>query len=139
MILDKKGEFKMKKMTREELIDFMVEDELDTMSMEDLTYNFEYAMKHGTRGYSEYSNEELENAYALAMDEEVQIVEVIEFDSAEEIARYVYEELTKLELIRLMNNTRIFNNDVGEYVIDILLKENSRVRRTSRGKYQFIV
>ena len=129
----------MKKMTREELIDFMVEDELDMMSMEDLAYNFEYAMKHGTRGYSEYSNEELENAYALAMDEEVQIVEVIEFGSAEEIARYVYEELTKAELIRLMNDTRIFNNDVGEYVIDILLKENSRVRRTSRGKYQFIV
>ena len=129
----------MKKMTREELVDFMVEDELDTMSMEDLTYNFEYAMKHGTRGYSEYSNEELENAYALAMDEEVQIVEVIEFENAEEIARYVYEELTKLELIRLMNNTRIFNNDVGEYAIDILLKKNSRVRRTSRGKYQFII
>ena len=126
-------------MTREELIDFMVEDELDMMSMEDLAYNFEYAMKHGTRGYSEYSNEELENAYALAMDEEVQIVEVIEFENAEEIARYVYEELTKLELIRLMNNTRIFNNDVGEYAIDILLKENSRVRRTIRGKYQFII
>ena len=129
----------MKKMTREELIDFMVEDEIDTMSMDDLVCNFEDAIKFGTRGYSEYNNEELENAYALAMDEEVQIVEVIEFDSAEEIARYVYEELTKLELIRLMNNTRIFNNDVGEYVIDILLKENSRVRRTSRGKYQFIV
>ena len=129
----------MKKMTREELVDFMVEDEIDTMSMDDLVCNFEDAIKFGTRGYSEYNNEELENAYALAMDEEVQIVEVIEFDSAEEIARYVYEELTKLELIRLMNNTRIFNNDVGEYVIDILLKENSRVRRTSRGKYQFIV
>ena len=126
-------------MTREELIDFMVEDELDMMSMEDLAYNFEYAMKHGTRGYSEYSNEELENAYALAMDEEVQIVEVIEFENAEEIARYVYEELTKLELIRLMNNTRIFNNDVGDYAIDILLKSNSRVRRTNRGKYQFII
>lgn len=129
----------MKKMTREELIDFMVEDELDTMSMDDMAYNFEYAMKHGTRGYSEYSNEELENAYVMAMDEEVQIVEAIEFENAEEIARYVYEELTKLELIRLMNNTRIFNNDVGEYAIDILLKKNSRVRRTSRGKYQFIV
>ena len=129
----------MKKMTREELIDFMVEDELDMMSMEDLAYNFEYAMKHGTRGYSEYSNEELENAYALAMDEEVQIVEVIEFENAEEIARYVYEELTKLELIRLMNNTKIFNNDVGDYAIDILLKKNSRVRRTNRGKYQFII
>lgn len=129
----------MKKMTREELVDFMVEDEIDTMSMDDLVCNFEDAIKNGTRGYSEYSNEELENAYALAMDEEVQIVEVIEFENAEEIARYVYEELTKLELIRLMNNTRIFNNDVGEYAIDILLKKNSRVRRTSRGKYQFIV
>lgn len=129
----------MKKMTREELVDFMVEDEIDTMSMDDLVCNFEDAIKFGTRGYSEYSNEELENAYALAMDEEVQIVEVIEFDSAEEIARYVYEELTKMELIRLMDDTRIFNNDVGEYAIDLLLKENSRVRRTSRGKYQFIV
>lgn len=131
--------FKMKKMTREELVDFMVEDELDTMSMEDLVYNFEYAMKHGTRGYSEYSNEELEKAYLLAMDEEVQVVEVLEFGSAEEIARYVYEELTKMELIRLMNDTRIFNKDVGEYAIDVLLKQNSRVRRTSKGKYQFIV
>ena len=129
----------MKKMTREELVDFMVEDEIDTMSMDDLVCNFEDAIKNGTRGYSEYSNEELENAYEMAMDEEVQIVEVIEFDSAEEIARYVYDELTKLELIRLMNNTRIFNNDVGEYAIDILLKKNSRVRRTSRGKYQFII
>ena len=129
----------MKKMTREELIDFMVEDELDMMSMEDLVYNFEYAMKNGTRGYSEYSNEELENAYAMAMDEEVQVVEVLEFENAEEIARYIYEELTKLELIRLMNNTRIFNNDVGDYAIDILLKSNSRVRRTNRGKYQFII
>ena len=129
----------MKKMTREELIDFMVEDELDTMSMEDLVYNFEYAMKNGTRGYSEYSNEELENEYALAMDEEVQIVEVIEFGSAEEIARYVYDELDRTELIKLMNDTRIFNNDVGEYAIDILLKKNSRVKRTSRGKYQFII
>lgn len=129
----------MKKMTREELVDFMVEDELDTMSMEDLVYNFEYAMKHGTRGYSEYSNEELEKAYLLAMDEEVQVVEVLEFGSAEEIARYVYEELTKMELIRLMNDTRIFNKDVGEYAIDVLLKQNSRVRRTSKGKYQFIV
>lgn len=129
----------MKKMTREELIDFMVEDELDMMDMEDLAYNFEYAMKHGTRGYSEYSNEELENAYALAMDGEVQIVEVIEFENAEEIARYVYDELDRVELIRLMSDTRIFNNDVGEYAIDILLKKNSRVRRTSRGKYQFII
>ena len=129
----------MKKMTREELVDFMVEDEIDTMSMDDLVCNFEDAIKNGTRGYSEYSNEELENAYALAMDEEVQIVEVIEFENAEEIARYVYDELDRLELIRLMNNTRIFNNDVGEYAIDILLKENSRVRRTIRGKYQFII
>lgn len=129
----------MKKMTREELVDFMVEDEIDTMSMDDLVCNFEDAIKFGTRGYSEYSNEELENAYALAMNEEVKIVEVIEFDNAEEIARYVYDELTKLELIRLMNNTKIFNNDVGEYAIDILLKKNSRVRRTNRGKYQFII
>ena len=129
----------MKKMTREELVDFMVEDEIDTMSMDDLVCNFEDAIKNGTRGYSEYSNEELENAYALAMDEEVQIVEVIEFENAEEIARYVYDELDRLELIRLMNNTRIFNNDVGEYAIDILLKKNSRVRRTIRGKYQFII
>lgn len=129
----------MKKMTREELVDFMVEDELDTISMEDMAYNFEYAIKHGTRGYSEFSNEELENAYALAMDEEVQIVEVIKFDSAEEIARYVYEELDKMELIRFMSDTKIFNNDVGEYAIDTLLKKNSRVRRTSRGKYQFII
>ena len=129
----------MKKMTREELIDFMVEDELDMMSMEDLACNFEDAIKFGTRGYSEYSNEELENAYAMAMDEEVQIVEVIEFGSAEEIARYVYDELDRTELIKLMNDTRIFNNDVGENVIDRLLKENSRVRRTNRGKYQFII
>ena len=129
----------MKKMTREELIDFMVEDELDMMSMEDLAYNFEDAIKFGTRGYSEYSNEELENEYAMVMDEEVQIVEVIEFGSAEEIARYVYDELDRTELIKLMNDTRIFNNDVGENVIDRLLKENSRVRRTNRGKYQFII
>lgn len=129
----------MKKMTREELVDFMVEDEIDTMSMDDLVCNFEDAIKFGTKGYSEYSNEELENAYALAMDEEVQIVEVIEFENAEEIARYVYDELDRVELIRLMNDTRIFNNDVGEYAIDILLKKNSRVRRTIRGKYQFII
>ena len=129
----------MKKMTREELVDFMVEDEIDTMSMDDLVCNFEDAIKFGTRGYSEYSNEELENAYAMAMDEEVKIVEVIEFDSAEEIARYVYDELDRMELIKLMNDTRIFNNDVGEYAIDILLKKNSRVRRTIRGKYQFII
>lgn len=129
----------MKKMTREELVDFMVEDEIDTMSMDDLVCNFEDAIKFGTRGYSEYSNEELENAYALAMDEEVQVVEVIEFQSAEEIARYVYEELTKNELIRFMSDTKIFNNDVGEYTIDTLLKNNSRVRRTNRGKYQFII
>ena len=129
----------MKKMTREELVDFMVEDEIDTMSMDDLVCNFEDAIKFGTRGYSEYNNEELENAYALAMDEEVQVVEVIEFQSAEEIARYVYEELTKNELIRFMSDTKIFNNDVGEYTIDTLLKNNSRVRRTNRGKYQFII
>ena len=129
----------MKKMTREELVDFMVEDEIDTMSMDDLVCNFEDAIKFGTRGYSEYSNEELENAYAMAMDEEVQIVEVIEFENAEKIARYVYDELDRVELIRLMSDTRIFNNDVGEYVIDRLLKENSRVRRTNRGKYQFII
>lgn len=129
----------MRKMTREELIDFMVEDELDTMNMEDLMYNFTYAMKHGTRGYAEYSNEELEHAYSLAMDEEVQVVEVLEFENAEEIARYVYEELTKNELIRFMSDTRIFNDDVGEYVIDTLLKENSKVRRSVKGKYQFII
>ena len=129
----------MKKMTREELVDFMVGDELDTMSVEDLVYNFENAIKSGTRGYSGYSNEELENAYALAMDEDVQVVEVLEFENAEEIARYVYEEMTKLELIRLMNNTRIFNNDVGKYTIDVLLKKNNRVRKTIEGKYQFII
>ena len=129
----------MKKMTREELVDFMVEDEVDTMSMEDLVYNFENAVKFGTRGYSEYSNEELENAYALAMDEDVQVVEVLEFENAEEIAKYVYEELTKTELIELMNDTRIFNNDVGKYAIDILLKKNNRVRKTMEGKYQFII
>ena len=129
----------MKKMTREELVDFMVEDEIDTMSIDVVISSFEYAIKNGTRGYSEYSNEELENAYALAMNEEVKIVEVIEFDNAEEIARYVYEELTKNELIRFMSDTKIFNNDVGEYTIDTLLKENSRVRRTSGGKYQFII
>ena len=129
----------MKKMTREELVDFMVGDELDTMSVEDLVYNFENAIKSGTRGYSEYSNEELENAYALAMDEDVQVVEVLEFENAKEIAKYVYEELTKTELIELMNDTRIFNNDVGKYAIDILLKKNNRVRKTMEGKYQFII
>ena len=129
----------MKKMTREELVDFMVEDEVDTMSMEDLVYNFENAVKFGTRGYSEYSNEELENAYALAMDEDVQVVEVLEFENAEEIAKYVYEELTKAELIKLMNDTRVFNNDVGNYTIDVLLKKNNRVRKTIEGKYQFII
>ena len=129
----------MKKMTREELVDFMVEDEVDAMSMEDLVYNFENAIKSGTRGYSEYSNKELEEAYLLAMDEEVRIVEVKEFENAEEIARYVYEELTKAELIKLMNDTRVFNNDVGNYTIDILLKKNNRVRKTVEGKYQFIV
>ena len=129
----------MKKMTREELVDFMVEDEVDAMSMEDLVYNFENAIKSGTRGYSEYSNKELEEAYLLAMDEEVRIVEVKEFENAKEIARYVYEELTKTELIELMNDTRIFNNDVGKYAIDILLKKNNRVRKTMEGKYQFII
>lgn len=129
----------MRKMTREELIDFMVEDGLDTMNMEDLMYSFKYCMRHGTRGYAEYSNEELEHEYALAMDEEVQVVEVLEFENAEEIARYVYEELTKNELIRFMSDTRIFNDDVGEYVIDKLLKENSKVRRSVKGKYQFII
>ena len=59
--------------------------------------------------------------------------------SAEEIAKYVYDELDRTELIKLMNDTRIFNGDVGEYVIDRLLKENSRVRRSVRGKYQFII
>ena len=72
----------MKKMTREELVDFMVEDEVDTISMEDLVYNFEHAVKFGTRGYSEYSNKELEEAYLLAMDEEVRIVEVKEIGRA---------------------------------------------------------
>lgn len=129
----------MRKMTREELVDFMVEDEVDTMSMEDLVYNSEHAIKFGTRGYSEYSNKELEEAYLLAMDEEVRVVEVKEFENAEEIARYLYDELTKLELIRLMNNTRIFNNDVGKYAIDVLLKKNNRVRKTIEGKYQFII
>ena len=129
----------MKKMTREDLVDFMVEDEVDAMSMEDLVYNFENAIKSGTRGYSEYSNKELEEAYLLAMDEEVRIVEVKEFENAKEIAKYVYEELTKTELIELMNDTRIFNNDVGKYAIDILLKKNNRVRKTMEGKYQFII
>ena len=129
----------MKKMTREELVDFMVEDEVGTISMEDLVYNFEYSIKFGTRGYSEYSNKELEEAYLLAMDEEVRIVEVKEFENAKEIAKYVYEELTKTELIELMNDTRIFNNDVGKYAIDILLKKNNRVRKTIEGKYQFII
>ena len=129
----------MKKMTREELVDFMVEDEVDTISMEDLVYNFEYAVKFGTRGYSEYSNKELEEAYLLAMGEEVRIIEVKEFENAKEIAKYVYEELTKTELIELMNDTRIFNNDVGKYAIDVLLKKNNRVRKTIEGKYQFII
>lgn len=68
-----------------------------------------------------------------------ELVEVKEFENAEEIARYLYDELTKLELIRLMNNTMIFNNDVGEYAIDVLLKKNNRVRKTIGGKYQFII
>ena len=57
----------MIKMTREELIDFMVEDELDTMSMDDMAYNFEYAIKHGTMGYSEYSNAELEELIGVSI------------------------------------------------------------------------
>lgn len=129
----------MKKMTREELVDYMVGYELDTMSMDDLVYNFEDAIKFGTRGYSDYSNKELEEECLSVMDEEVRIIEVKEFENAEEIARYVYEEMTKLELIRLMNNTKIFNKDVGKYAIDVLLKENNRVRKTFGGKYQFII
>ena len=129
----------MKNMTREELVDFMVEDEVGTMSMEDLVYNFENAIKFGTRGYSEYSNKELEEAYLLSMGEAVRIIEVKEFENADEIAKYVYEELTKAELIELMNDTRVFKNDLGEYVIDVLLRKNSRVRRTIEGKYQFII
>lgn len=68
-----------------------------------------------------------------------ELVEVKEFENAKEIAKYVYEELTKAELIELMNNTMIFNNDVGEYAIDVLLKKNNRVRKTIGGKYQFII
>ena len=68
-----------------------------------------------------------------------ELVEVKEFENAKEIAKYVYEELTKTELIELMNDTRIFNNDVGKYAIDILLKKNNRVRKTIEGKYQFII
>lgn len=75
----------------------------------------------------------------MIKDEEMGTVKVKEFKNAEEIAKYLYEELTKMELIELMNDTRIFNNDVGKYAIDILLKKNNRVRRTSGGKYQFIV
>lgn len=68
-----------------------------------------------------------------------ELVEVKEFENAKEIAKYVYEELTKAELIELMNDTRISNNDVGKYAIDVLLKRNNRVRKTVEGKYQFIV
>ena len=68
-----------------------------------------------------------------------ELVEVKEFENAKEIAKYVYEELTKAELIELMNDTRIFNNDVGKYAIDVLLKKNNRVRKTIEGKYQFII
>ena len=68
-----------------------------------------------------------------------ELVEVKEFENAKEIAKYVYEELTKAELIELMNDTRILNNDVGKYAIDVLLKKNNRVRKTIEGKYQFII
>lgn len=68
-----------------------------------------------------------------------ELVEVKEFENAKEIAKYVYEELTKAELIELMNDTRISNNDVGKYAIDVLLKKNNRVRKTMEGKYQFII
>lgn len=68
-----------------------------------------------------------------------ELVEVKEFENAKEIAKYVYEELTKAELIELMNDTRISNNDVGKYAIDVLLKKNNRVRKTIEGKYQFII
>jgi len=129
----------MKKMTREELVDYMVGYELDTMSMDDLVCNFEDAIKFGTRGYSDYSNKELEEECLSVMDEEVRIIKVKEFKNAKEIAKYVYEELDKTELIKLMNDTRVFNNDVGNYTIDILLKKNNRVRKTVEGKYQFIV
>lgn len=129
----------MKKMTREELIDFMVEDELDMMSMEDLAYNFEYAMKHGTRGYSEYSNEELENAYSLAMDDEVQIVEAKEFDSALGVARYVFDEMCVNDLIILLDNTFIHDRGVNTSLLGILLDKHDRVRKGNGRKYQFIV
>ena len=68
-----------------------------------------------------------------------ELVEVKEFENAKEIAKYVYEELTKAELIELMNDTSISNNDVGKYAIDVLLKKNSRVIKTIEGKYQFII
>ena len=68
-----------------------------------------------------------------------ELVEVKEFENAKEIAKYIYEELTKAELIELMNDTRIFNNDVGKNAIDVLLKKNNRVRKTIEGKYQFII
>ena len=129
----------MKKMTREELIDFMVEDELDTMSMEDLVYNFEYAMKHGTRGYSEYSNEELENAYSLAMDEEVRIVEVKEFDSALGVARYVFDEMSVNDLITLLDNTVIHDRGVNTSLLGMLLDKHDRIKKGNGHKYQFIV
>src|SRR5699024_11424573 len=116
----------MKKMTREELVDYMVGYELDTMSMDDLVCNFEDAIKFGTRGYSDYSNKELEEECLSVMDEEVRIIKVKEFKNAKEIAKYVYEELDKTELIKLMNDTRVFNNDVGNYTIEILLKKNNR-------------
>lgn len=128
----------MKKMTREELIDFMVEDELDMMSMEDLAYNFEYAMKHGTRGYSEYSNEELESAYALAMDEEVQIVEVREFDNALGVAKYIFDELSVNDLIALLDVTIIHDRGVNTSLLEMLLDRHDRVKRGNGRKYQFI-
>lgn len=68
-----------------------------------------------------------------------ELVEVKEFENAKEIAKYVYEELTKAELIELMSDTRVFGNDVGKYAIDVLLKKNNRVRKTIGGKYQFII
>ena len=129
----------MKKMTREELIDFMVEDEIDTMSMDDLVCNFEDAIKNGTRGYSEYSNEELENAYALAMDEEVQIVEVIKFVSAFGVARYVFDEMSVNDLINLLDNTVIHDRGVNTSLLEMLLDKHDRVKKGNGHKYQFII
>lgn len=75
----------------------------------------------------------------VTKDKEVGAVKIKEFENAEEIARYVYEELTKMELIKLMSNNKIFNNDIGKNVIDILLEKNDRIIKTSNGKYQFII